>query len=278
MINLQKLYKKPKVFQRLTGLTPNKFQYLLIRLEPIFNQSELRRKKTINRQRKLGGGRKQSLSLAQALFMLLLYYRTYTNHIFLAMLMGIDDSNVCRYFKRIQPLLAQIFHIPTRKIRMSEDEILELIIDATEQDSQRRNGSGYSGKKKRNTIKTQIMVTHKGKIKSVSKSVKGNMADKKLYDQTRAYTTIKVSRKVDLAYIGTSCQTPIKKKKKIPLTKEQKEFNQQFSRSRITVEHVFAHLKKFNILNHKFRNPINTYNLIFKNIAGIRNLQLVQLT
>jgi len=118
------------------------------------------------------------------------------------------------------------------------------------------------------------MVTHEGKIKSVSKSVPGNMHDKKLYDNTKAYTTIKVKRKGDLAYIGTSCQTPIKKRKNVPLTEDQKFFNKQFSRTRIGVEHTFAHLKKFNILNHKFRNSISGYNLIFKNIAGIRNLQL----
>jgi len=118
------------------------------------------------------------------------------------------------------------------------------------------------------------MVTHEGKIKSVSKSVAGNMHDKKLYDNTKAYTTIKVRRKADLGYQGTACQIPIKKKKNISLTADQKSFNKQFSRSRITVEHVFAHLKKFNILNHKFRNSISNYNLIFKNIAGIRNFQI----
>lgn len=274
MINLQKLYKKPKIFQRLTGLTSNKFQQLLIRLEPLFKESELKRKKKDNRQRRVGGGRKQKLSLGQALFMLLLYYRTYSNHVFMGMVMGIDDSSVCHYFKRIQPLLAQIFKIPQKKIKMSEDEILELIIDATEQDSQKRDGSGYSGKKKRQTIKTQIMVTHDGKIKSVSKSVPGNMHDKKLYDQTKTFTTIKVKRKGDLGYIGTVCQTPIKKQKNKSLTEEQKSFNKQFNRTRIGVEHVFAHLKKFKILDYKFRNPINSYNLIFKNIAGIRNFQL----
>ena len=274
MLNLNKLYKKPLIFQRLTGLTPNKFQYLLIRLEPLFKQADYQRKNRPDRKRKVGGGTQYKLSVAQALFMLLLYYRTYTNHVFIGMLMGIDDSNVCRYFRRIQPLLAQIFRIPERKIKMSEDEILELIIDATEQDSQKRNGSGYSGKKKRQTVKTQIIVNHNGKIKSVSKSVPGNMHDKKLYDNTKAFTTIKVRRKADLGYVGTSCQIPIKKKKNKPLTQDQKSFNKQFSRTRIGVEHVFAHLKKFNILNHKFRNSIKTYNLIFKNIAGIRNLQL----
>lgn len=274
MLNLDKLYQKPLIFQRLTGLTPEKFQRLADQLEPMFKEKDYQRKNYPNRKRKVGGGTQYKLSVAQALFILLLYYRTYTNHIFIGMLAGIHDCNVSRYFKRIEPLLAQIFRIPERKIKISEDEILELIIDATEQESQKRKGSGYSGKKKRQTVKTQIMVTHDGKIKSVSKSVRGNMNDKRLYDETKAYTTVKVKRKADLGYVGTSCQTPIKKKKKIPLTEEQKSFNQQFARSRITVEHVFAHLKKFRILSDKFRNNISNYNLIFKNIAGIRNLQL----
>ena len=147
MLNLDKLYQKPITFQRLTGLTPTKFKQLTDKLEPLFKQADYERKNRPNRQRKVGGGTQYKLSVAQALFILLIYYRTYTSHIFIGMIAGIHDSNVCRYFRRIQPLLAQIFHIPERKIKMSEDEILELIIDATEQDSQKRNGSGYSGKR-----------------------------------------------------------------------------------------------------------------------------------
>lgn len=274
MLNVEKLYKKPKIFQRLTGLTPNKFQQLLIKLEPLFKKAELKRKKRSKIIRKTGGGRKQILSLSQSLFMILLYYRTYINHEFLGIIIGMDGSNVCRYFRRIQPLLAQIFRIPERKINMAEDEILELIIDATEQESEKRKGSGYSGKKKKNTVKTQIMVTPKGKIKSVSKSVAGNMHDKKLYDKTKVFTNIKVKRKGDLGYVGTILEIPIKKQKNKLLTEEQKLFNKQFSKTRIIVEHVFAHLKKFKILSDKFRNPIKNYNLIFKNIAGIRNFQI----
>lgn len=271
MINLQKLFEKPKVFQRLTGLTPAKFQELLIKLEPLFSVSEAKRKKQTNRQRQIGGGRKPSLSLSQSLFMLLLYYRTYTNHVFIGMIMGIDDSNVCRYFHRIQPLLAQIFKIPERKILITESEIMELIIDATEQETEKRKGSGYSGKKKKQTVKTQIIINTQGKIRSVSKSIKGNLHDKNLYDQTRTYTNQEVIKKSDLGYIGTTCQTPIKKQKGKDLTKEERLYNKQFSKERIIVEHIIAHLKKFRILSHKFRNKISGYNLIFKNIAGLRN-------
>jgi hypothetical protein len=274
MINLKQLYKKPKVFERLTGLSPVKFQQLLAELEPLFNQAEIKRKSYSNRKRKIGAGPKSKLSLGQALFILLLYYRTYVNHIFIGMLADINDSNVCRYFRKVEPLLAQIFKIPVSKIKMSEDEIMEIIIDATEQESEKRPGSGYSGKKKKQTVKTQIAVTSDGKIKSVSKCINGNRHDKKLYDQTRIFTDKKVKRKGDLGYVGTSCRIPIKKQKKKELTNEQKEYNKQFSQERIIVEHVFAHLKKFRILSYKFRNDINGYYLIFKNIAGLRNLQI----
>lgn len=154
-----KIYHKPKIFQRLTGLTPEKFQGLEKQLTVLFKKADRTRKEARKRERAVGAGNQYKLSVAEALFMLLLYYRTYTNHVFIGMLMGIDDSNVSRYFRRIEPLLAKIFRIPERKVDMSQEEILEIIIDATEQETERRRGSGYSGKKKRTTVKTQIAVT-----------------------------------------------------------------------------------------------------------------------
>lgn len=132
MVYLEKLYTKPNVFHRLTDLTPKGFQELLVKVEPRFREAMHKRKNRPNRKRKMGGGRKRKLSPAQTLFMLLLYYRTYANHVFLGMVMGIDDSNVCRYFDLMEPSLSGIFKIPERKIDMSEEEILELIIDATD--------------------------------------------------------------------------------------------------------------------------------------------------
>jgi len=271
MLNLEKLYQKSKIFHRLAGLTPIKFQELLEKLEPLYKEAEFKRKNYPNRERKIGGGRKQTLSLDQALFLLLLYYRTYTNHIFIGMIGGIDDSNVGRYFKRIEPLLAKIFKIPERKIDLNQEEILEIIIDATEQETERRKGSGYSGKKKRNTVKTQVIISPKGIIKAISKPVKGSIHDKNLYERTKVITGKKVKRKGDLGYIGTDCQTPVKKPKGKPLTTKQKEFNRKFNQDRIIIEHSISHLKQFRILSHRFRNKISSYYLIFKNIAGLRN-------
>jgi len=276
MLKLKKLLKKTKVFKRLTGLSPTQFQKLIIELKPVFLKARKKRLSKPKRQRKFGGGRKPKLSLEESLFMLLLYYRTYTNHVFLGMIMNIDDSNVCRYLRQIEPLLAGIFRIPERRIDMSKEEILELILDAAEQETEKRKGSSWSGKKKRQTIKTQIVVTPKGKIKSVSKSIKGSVHDKKLYDKTRIFTNIKVKLKADLGYVGTLCKIPIKKQPNKELTKKQKEYNRKFNQLRCPVERTFAHLKNFKILANKFRNSLNNYNLVFKNIAGIYNYQLAQ--
>jgi len=271
MINITKLYQKPRIFQTLSGLEPVKFQELLEKIEPLYVKSEQKRKYKKNRERCEGGGRKLCLSLEQSLFLLLLYYRTYVNHVFIGMLANMNDSNVCRYFKRIEPLLAQTFRIPERKIAITEKEVLNLIIDATEQETQKRDGSGYSGKKKKNTIKTQIVINSNGKIKSVSKSIKGNIHDKKLYDKSRIITDSKIKIKGDLGYVGTKCLTPFKKPRNGKLTAIEKAYNKWFNKKRVMIEHVFASLKKFRILDYKFRNNINRYNMIFKNIAGIRN-------
>ena len=274
MLNLKKLLEKPEAFRRLTGLSPVKFQELAVKVEPRFIQARIKRLSQRSRKRSIGAGSKFKLSVPEALFTLVLYYRTYLPHLFIGSLMDIDESNVSRYIKRIEPLLAGIFRIPEKRIKISREDVLGLIIDATEQETENRKGSGWSGKKKRHTVKTQIIVNSKGKIKSVSKSVRGNIHDKKLYDQTRTFSNVKVKLKADLGYVGTSCQTPIKKQPLRGLTKKQKTDNRLFNQQRCPVERTFAHLKNFKILANRFRNNLNNYSLIFKNIAGLYNFQL----
>lgn len=246
-----------------------KFNKIVIKLKPRFEEE---RKKRNNYR----GGTNHKLSVEQILFLLLIYYRTYVNHIFIGMIAGIDDSNVGRNFKKIDYLLAEILNIDKlkkEKIALEENEILELIVDATEQESEKRNGSGYSGKKKRNTIKTQMIVDKKGKVKHISNSIPGNIHDKKLFDFTKIDIANNIKILGDLGYIGTDCDIPIKKKRNTKLTEKEKQLNYKFSQKRIIVEHVFAHLKKFNILKDRFRNNLKDYNRIFSIVAGIYNLK-----
>lgn len=274
MLNLETLMKRPKTFRSLTGLSPEEFRRLSKEVKPLWEESEIRRKNRKNRKRKIGAGRKYKLSFEQSLFLLLLYYRTYVNHVFIGMIGNVSDSKIHQYFARLEPPLQQVFRVPERKINLSKGDILALIVDATEQESERRPGSGYSGKKKRQTVKTQIITSQKGLILSVSKTVNGNKHDKKLYDETKVILPRDIPKLADLGYLGTSWELPYKSSKHHPLTEQQREDNKKHAKRRIAVEHVFAHMKKFRILKDRYRNPITRYNLTFKNIAGLRNFVL----
>ena len=98
--------------------------------------------------------------------MLLIYYRTYTTHAFLGFLFGVDDSAVGRNINPLQPLLAGIFRIPERRVKLDPEDIRELFFDATERPTRRPERGQrefYSGKKKRHTIKTQVVVVRRTK-------------------------------------------------------------------------------------------------------------------
>jgi hypothetical protein len=50
------------------------------------------------------------------------------------MLFGLHKSNVCRIIQRLEPILLKIMSLPQRD-KLSPDEVRDLIIDATENQS-----------------------------------------------------------------------------------------------------------------------------------------------
>jgi hypothetical protein len=106
----------------------------------------------------------------------------------------------------------------------------------------------------------------------VGGSAPGRTHDKKDYQQKKFVIPPKTEKKGDLGYQGTDIVIPFKKPKKQKLTKEQKAFNRKHRRERIIVEHTIGKMKIFKVLAERFRNPLKSHNLIFKNIAGIHNL------
>jgi hypothetical protein len=216
MSHTERLRRSPKAFRQLTGITPVVFDQLLADLTPRYEQAEAKRKNRSGRQRQPGAGRKHALSLADRLLMLLIYYRTYTTHVFLGFLFGVDDSAVCRNINPLQPLLAGLFRIPERRIKLDPEEMRELFFDATERPTRRpKRGQRefYSGKKKRHTIKNQVVTARRTKppgpgkkpqrlrIAAVSESFPGSVHDKKVYDKSRVITPPDVKRTGDTAIL-----------------------------------------------------------------------------
>ena len=287
MTHTDRLTRSPDTFRRLTGITPLAFTRLLADLEPRHARADARRKNRPGRQRKPGAGRKHTLLLADRLLMLLIYYRTYTTHVFLGFLFGIDDSAVGRNINPLQPLLAGIFRIPERRIELNEEEIRELFFDATERPILRPTRGQkpyYSGKKKRHTIKHQIVVTRQRaksgpgrepqrvRIVAVSGAFPGSVHDKKVYDKTRMHGSPGVPRTGDTAYVGTNLETPTKRPRKGELTAEQKAENRRLSKRRIVVEHGIGKMKIWRIAAERYRNVRRRHTLILKNVAGLHNL------
>lgn len=269
-MNISKLKQHPKTFTRLFGIEPQKFDELVIIIHPLWVKAESRRLRH-PRKIKQGGGRRYKLTLEETVAMLLLYTRAYVTHVFLSALFDVHESAICRYFARIRPITETVFDLPIRDTNLSEEKILKLVVDATEQRTERRrNGAGYSGKKKAHTIKTQIVVDNKGRIRHISASVPGNIHDKKLFDQSGVM--LPDTAKGDLGYLGTNIAIPCKSSKLRPLTQRQKERNTRHSRKRIIVEHVFASLKTFRILSDRFRGSLVHYHQYFLIVCGLRNL------
>lgn len=273
-MNLTKLAAKPRVFERLIGLSPRAFFALATELEPAWERAERRRLSRRKRIRAIGGGNPYKLSFPLMLAMHCLYLRTYTNHVFLGMLFGVDDSRICRYFKKLEPVVyARMKEIVIERLPLGEEEVLQLIVDATEQETERRPGSGYSGKKKRQTVKTQVVVDQAGRVRHISASVPGNIHDKRLYDQTGL--ALPAGSLGDLGYLGVPIRIPRKSSKLHALTKREKRENRAHAKERIVIEHVFAALKQFRILSHRFRNSLVRYRQTFVIVAGLYNLRRI---
>ncbi len=271
----------------MTGITPLVFDKLLADLTPRYLQADAERKGRPDRRRRPGAGRKHALDLADRLLMLLIDDRTDTTHAFLGFLFGVDDSAVGRNINPLQPLLAGIFRIPERKVKLDPEDIRELFFDATERPT-RRPAEGqrefYSGKKRRYTIKTQVVVVRRTKppgpgakprkvrIAAVSESVPGRVHDKSLYDRSRVVAPPDAKRAGDTAYLGTALRTPTRKPRGGELTEGQKDENGRLARRRVVAEHGIGKMKVWRVASERYRNPVSRHTLIMKNVAGLHNL------
>lgn len=214
--------------------------------------------------------------------MLLMFYRLYVSQEFIGLIFSLHNCNVSRQIKYLEPLLAKVFKIPARKIKLEEENLTEeellniFIIDATEQQIRRpktKQKKYYFGKKKKHTIKNQLVVTGKGKILSVIGSNPGSKHDKRIHDETKLIYDKNAKPISDLGYFGaTGIIMPIKKPKLKELTNEDKKFNGKLSKQRIIIEHTIGKMKVFQILSQRYRNDLSNHSLVFKNVAGLYNL------
>jgi len=261
-----------KNFRRISGVKRDTFQYLMGLLS-----TNLKGKKS---------GPKNKLSLRRRLLLTLDYWRNYGSLLKTGEKYGVSEATACRVYRSIENALAEagLCRLPGKKSFLTElDE--SFTIDATECPIERpkrrkvgriknRQKHFYSGKKKRHTMKAQIVIEGR-KILSTSFG-NGRMHDYKLFKKSKTRLHKNKHVKVDSGYQGlqkvhANTDLPKKNTKKNPLTKDDKKLNKAQAGKRVVVEHVLSHIKKFRIISQKYRNRRKRFGLRFNLICGIYN-------
>lgn len=298
MINYQRLSQKPKIFKSLTGTTLDEFNELSRQSYPVWRQQEQERLSRPDRHRAIGGGRKYELKFREQLLMTLVWLRLYLTTDALGYFFGVDKSTASRNTRRLLAALRVVgegtlgWPEPPQRGQgknvaqaLTEYPDLFALVDATEQAVRRSSDDEtqrqhYSGKKKRHTRKTQLVVNEHGQIRHLSASTPGSVHDLKHFRGSGAGQQIPKQTTVggDAGYDGLgndlpdhSVITSFKARRNHPLTQEQKLLNQEFSRLRIIVENTICQLKQFKVLAQQFRHAVERYDDAFRAVVAIVN-------
>jgi hypothetical protein len=282
-----RLRQKPATFRQFTGLTVTAFDQLRNDLEPVLAARKAKAQHRRPRRRKPGAGRKPKLGSDDRLLLVLMYYRVYVTQVVLGGLFGVDAGTACRVIRTVGLAMTGVFRIPERKVRLGADELAAAFVDATEPPTYRptRGQRRYdSGKKKRHTIKHQVVVVRKKKrpgrggprprkvrIAAVSDAAPGSTHDKKVYDRSRLELPAGVPGAGDTAYLGTGLRVPMRKPRGRPLTRRQKAGNRRRARERVVAEHGIGKMKVWRIAADRYRNPRSRHTVMMKNVAGLHN-------
>lgn len=137
----------------------------------------------------------------------------------------------------------------------------------------------YSGKKKRHTIKSQIVVDKIGRSVVCTSFTNGKRHDFRLFKESKIRFKAEAKVLTDTGYQGlhklhANSALPKKKSKNCPLTQEDKKSNRELSSQRVLNENVIGMLKRFKIIADKYRNRRKRFGLRCNLIAGIYNYEL----
>lgn len=271
-LRYESLINKSSHLKRLTGLDAKEFKQLVSKARLEWRCQVVLPKKLPGRAYELGG-------IENHILLMLIYYKFYITYDFLGLIFNIDASTANRAVRRIEPILSKISNFE-KKRTSNKDDLSTLIIDVTEQRIERPSKNQkiyYSGKKKCHTLKTEIQINKKGKIISVSKPHPGSVHDFKIRKEEKEIDPNSCIL-ADSAYQGlkdihSKSYIPYKKSKNKPLNMIKRYYNKILSRKRVKIEHKIGSIKKYRILQDRYRNKIDSYHYKTKIIAEITNIK-----
>lgn len=297
MLTYPGLRRHEQKFEHFSGITVAEFDALYQRFEPAWTQAETQRLNRRVRQRAMGGGGDYQLDLDTRLLMCLVWLRHYLTTEAVGYLFGVSQSTASRNLTRILPVLEglsqETFHLPTpkpgrhslRELQQADSDLLALV-DATEQTINKPKDDTlsrlhFSGKQRRYTCKCALRANEEGMIRMVTPTSPGSIHDVTHVRQSGllAHIPPDAITVADAAFVGIykdlpdrNVLVPYKAFRNHPLAQEQIYANRFVATLRIKVENVFASLKRFRILTHRFRhNVAHVHSQVFTIIAGLHN-------
>jgi Helix-turn-helix of DDE superfamily endonuclease/DDE superfamily endonuclease len=213
------------LFKSFTGLTVAEFDALCKDIGGMYKKYEIKRLSAKRRERRVGAGRPFKLCLQNRLLMLLIYYRMYITYTLTGFLFGIDQSNVCRDIQKIEPLVRQYLPIPQKLYRIAkrlktQEEVEQYFPDfkyywcnksSKSQDPKiKEEKEYYSGKRKRHTVKQELMANGEGKILYKTHYKAGRNHDYKVYNANHPATPKQVENLFDLGFFGVDKDFPFR--------------------------------------------------------------------
>ena len=272
----------------LFGLTPDVLAQVIIKVLPALEkQRELRLRSAPERKRRFitQDGRPPEMKPIHKLLMTLLYLRHNTSATLVGQMFGFSaDSVEKNALPAVLALLKELFPASRweaverhRGEKWNPAEVDKIIARSFETPIPRpslneRQKRVYSGKKKRHTLKSQLLTDQKGRILDVSSGHRGPKADVRIWNETNLPEELKEKPKIgDKAYLGAKkpTLTPKKKPKGGELNDEEKAENKRISQERIVVEHGIRKVKGFRVLRDEYRLAQGIFPTVVSAIVGL---------
>src|SRR6516164_8881535 len=227
----------------LTGMTPAALAELLFVVLPVLVARRHAAQATRHgRRRAPGGGAKRRLSPAHEVVMVLIYLRHNVAHEVVGQLFGVSADTSENRWKKGEPSWT-----PSELDRILIDSFETSVPRPSKEPQQKRL---YSGKKKRHTIKTQVVTDTTGEILAIDAGHRGPASDKTIYVESSVREQFpNAAKQADKGYHGAKdVEMPHRKPRGGELTAEQREQNQQMAKVRVRVEHGIRRVKAFKIV------------------------------
>jgi len=290
-MNFNQLIKDPIQFRAVSTLTIDEF-YELVEIFSYFWEVETKYKTFSGKQRfkKLSPNTKQLATIEEKLLFILIFFKSNPTQHILGAMFEMSQSAANHWIKRLLPLLEkslkELKMLPERNpqsVVYQKDK--ELLMDATERPISRSTDNEtqqfyYSGKKKRHTVKNNLVVTPCKLIRYLGKTWEGKKNDKKIAEEEKVCFRAGITLRKDLGYIGyipdnVHIIESIKKKKGVELTACERLWNRVASSARVAVEHAISGVKRCRIVQEINRLRIEqTLDSVMVIACGLHNFRV----